>query len=137
MANIFMLAHAVVPHSHHDGIICFSSEELAHRKQTSARHDESGCGEHNAKSHHHPKTMDNCDLKDVVIRQNNHVHDEIVPCAGCLSLLFTFYTLNEFCLEKPLLEEALPQRPYIENYTSPIVGLISGLRAPPVSYFLG
>lgn len=138
MANIFMLAHAVVPHSHHDGIICFSLEELAHRKQASAQYNElSDCCAHDTRSHHHPKTVDSCDLKDVLIRQNDDSHHEIVPCADCLSLLFTFYTLNEFCLEKPLLEEALPPKPYIENYTSPLVGLISGLRAPPVSYFLG
>ncbi|GHV14030.1 hypothetical protein FACS1894169_02180 [Bacteroidia bacterium] len=137
MANIFMLAHAVVPHSHHDGIICFSLQELAHQKQSSSQQNESDCCTHNAKSHHHPRTIDGCDLKDVVMRQNDDVHDEIVPCANCLSLLFTFYTLNEFCLETPLLEEILPQRPYIENYTSPLVGLISGLRAPPASYFLG
>lgn len=132
-----MLAHAVVPHSHHDGIICFSLEELVHRKQASTQHSESSdCYTQTTKSHHHPKTVDGCDLKEVVMRQNDDSHDEIVPCADCLSLLFTFYTLNEFCLERPLLEEALPQKPYIENYSSPLVGLISGLRAPP-SYFLG
>ena len=132
-----MLVHAVVPHSHHDGIICFSLEELADRKQTSDQYSDSDCCTDNKKTHHHPKTIDSCDLKDVVMRQNNDSHEEMVPCADCLSLFFIFYTLNEFCLEKPLFEEALPQRPYIENYTSPLVGFISGLRAPPVTYFLG
>jgi hypothetical protein len=139
MADIFMLAHAVVPHSHHDGIICFSLEELADQKHSSTQQNKSDCCACNtkSKSHHHPKTVDGCDLKDIVMRQNDDAHNEIVPCADCLSLLFTFYTLNEFCLEVPLPEEVLPQRPYIENYTSPLVGFISGLRAPPASYFLG
>lgn len=132
-----MLAHAVIPHSHHDGVICFSLEELAHQKHSDQHKDVPDCGTNDTKSHHYPKTVDNCDLKDVIMRQNDDIHEEIVPCADCLSLFFTFYTLDEFRLEKPLFEEVLPPKPYIDNYTSPLVGLISGLRAPPMSYFLG
>ena len=137
LANVFMLAHAVIPHSHHDGVICFSLEELAHQKQSAQHNEIPDCCTDNSKSHHYPKTIDNCDLKDVIVRQNDDSHEEILPCADCLSLFFTYYTLNEFYLEKPLFEEILPPKPYIDNYSSPLVGLISGLRAPPVSYFLG
>lgn len=135
MANIFMLVHAVLPHAHHDGIICFSLEELAHQNHCSDQHHGLDCCTHSESKNHHHETSENCDLKDVVMRQAD-THDEIVPCADCLSLLYTFYTLNEFYLEEPQFGERFRQKPYSETYLPPFVGTISSLRAPP-SYFLG
>lgn len=135
LANVFMLVTCCYSVSASRWRICFFFKELAHQKQSVQHNEIPDCCTDNSKSHHYPKTIDNCDLKDVIVRQNVDSHEEILPCADCLSLFFTYYTLNEFYLEKPPFEEILPPKPYIDNYSSPLVGLISGLRAPPVSYF--
>lgn len=137
-ANTFLLAHTVLPHSHHDGIICFSLDELKHQNHCSDQHDDIGscCCEHDKKTHHHANSGD-CDLKDIILRQQDNGHKDILPCANCLSLAYTLYTLNEFFLETPEFGERLKLKPYLENYTPPFVGSIRSLRAPPVSYFLG
>lgn len=136
-ANIFLLAHSVLPHSHHDGIVCFSLAELAHQHHCSDQHNDVGCCcEHNKDGHHHANSED-CDLKDIVLRQQDDAHEDILPCANCLSLAYILYSLNEFYLEAPQFGERFREKPYLENYTPPFVGSIKSLRAPPASYFLG
>jgi len=135
MANIFMLVHASLPHSHHDGIVCFSTEKVAHH-DCAGQHGNSDCCTHNGnEKHHHHDTTDNCDLRDVVMRQGDS-HEDIILCANCLSLMYIYYTLNEFYLEEPQFGERLQQKPYLDTYISPFVGTIASLRAPP-AYFLG
>ena len=134
LANLFILAHAVVPHSFHDGVICFS--EKYHTLENTCTQDHSNtqlyiCS-HQDKIHNHG----DCEFDNSFIRQDNNQHDEIVPCANCLSLFYVIYTLNEFYLEYPSYEEDIQEKPYINNYTSPQIGYICGLRAPPASYFL-
>jgi len=134
-ANILLLAHSVLPHSHHDGIVCFSIEEIRHQQHCSDHHDDVGCCcEHGKNGHHHSNSED-CDLKEIVLRQQDTTHDEILPCANCLSLAYTLYYLNEFYFEAPQFGERLRQKPYLENYIPPFVGSLKSLRAPPVSYF--
>lgn len=136
LANIFLLAHTVLPHSHHDGAVCFSLEEIVHQHNCSGQHDNVGntCCEH---KHHHHSASEDCNLREIVLRQNNDLHDDILPCANCLSLLFTINPLSELYLEAPEFGQRLEQKPYLENYIPPFVGSIKSLRAPPVSYFLG
>ncbi|MBB4035503.1 ABC-type nickel/cobalt efflux system permease component RcnA [Dysgonomonas hofstadii] len=136
LANSFLLVHGVLPHSHHDGIVCFSLEELKHQHHCSENHSDIGhcCCEHE-KGHHHSNQED-CDLKDVVLRQNNDLHEEILPCPNCLSLMFVLYLPNEFYLDMPQLGKWLHEKPYVNNYIPPFVGTVKSLRAPPVSYLL-
>lgn len=138
LANIFLLAHSVLPHSHHDGIVCFSLEELKHQTHCSGHYydmDECCHNEHSEKTHHHA-THEDCDLKEIVLRNDNGFHDDLIPCENCLSLFYTLYTLNEFYLEAPEFGKQLQLKPYLENYTPPFVGSIKSLRAPPASYFV-
>lgn len=140
LANFFLLAHAVLPHSHHDGIVCFSLEEMAHQNHCDdCQQEDIGdcCCNHHEKTHHHHANSEDCDLKEIVLRQNSDLHEEILPCANCLSLLYTLYVLNELYSEAPEYGQRLQLKPYLETYIPPYVGSIKGLRAPPVSYFLG
>ncbi|WP_051697892.1 DUF6769 family protein [Prevotella sp. 10(H)] len=133
LASMLLLAHAVMPHSHHDGIVCFSHDEV--HRHLHCTDNVTDCACHHEGKHHHQH--EDCDLKEIVLRQANDSHEDILPCANCLSLLFTVYTLNALYLEAPAFGERFQEKPYIENYTPPFVGTIRSLRAPPVSYFLG
>lgn len=138
LANMFLLVHTALPHSHHDGVVCFSLFELAHQAHCSDPHDDmSACCGQEKHTHHHNANSEDCDLKEIVIRQDNGAHQDIIPCAGCLSLQYTIYSLNELFLLAPQYGEQLDLKPYIITYISPYVGTTSSLRAPPVSYFLG
>ncbi|MDH6308582.1 hypothetical protein M2451_000893 [Dysgonomonas sp. PFB1-18] len=139
-ANILLLAHNVLPHSHHDGIVCFSMEELVNLPKCSdhsANNNDECCGNHTGKCHHHHHTNDDgCGLKEIVVRGGNEFHEEMLPCENCLSLLYTVYSLNEFYFDAPRFGQWLEQKPYLNNYVPPYVGTVSSLRAPPASYFL-
>ena len=137
MASMFMLAHAIMPHSHHDGVICFSLEEIMHRHHCSDQQDDThNCCEQHKKGCHHQAHAEDCNLQELILRQQDNTHDDILPCANCLSLAYILYSLNEFYLEAPQFGERFRQKPYLVNYTPPFVGSIKSLRAPPVSYFL-
>jgi hypothetical protein len=135
-ANVFLLAHAVLPHSHHDGIVCFSFEKISHCNHCSDHHDISGCCcEYNKKNHH--SNSEDCNLKDIILRQHDDLHEEILPCENCLSLSYTLYLLSDLYFDTIQYGLRLEQKPYLDNYISPFVGSVKSLRAPPVSYFLG
>lgn len=136
LANMFLLVHAILPHSHHDGIICFPLFELTHQDHCSESHSDMACCGHKKDSHHHHANSEDCILKEILLRQDNNVHEDIIPCAGCLSLLYSIYSLNDLFLLAPQYGEWLDIKPYIITYIPPYVGSIIGLRAPPTSYFL-
>lgn len=138
LANLFLLAHSVLPHIHHDGVVCFSLHEIVEEHHCSDKHTDTcdcDCEHDKEKSHHHHNAED-CDLKDIVMRQNNS-DEEIVPCKVCLSLMYTIYPLNDLFLVEAEYEARLPYKPYFSSYISPYVGSMQSLRAPPVSSFLG
>lgn len=90
----------------------------------------------NTKKDHHQAHTEDCNLQELILRQQDNTHDDILPCANCLSLAYILYSLNEFYLEAPQFGERFRQKPYLVSYTPPFVGSIKSLRAPPVSYFL-
>lgn len=139
LANIFFLAHAVLPHSHHDGIVCFSVESETQDCNCCHTHDDLDqcCSQHESKNHHHHDHSEDCDLKKAVFRQADNLHEDIVPCADCLSLLYAIYSLNEFYTDAAEFGQWLEQKPYLITYTPPFVGSIRSLRAPPCILFLG
>lgn len=139
LANILLLAHGIMPHYHHDGIVCFIDKEILHLPCMSETDGDVAicCGHHTDTNHHHNQ-VENCDLKMTILRQaDQSLQHNILHSVCCLSsLYFTDYYLNSFFLEEPDFGLFLQQKPYFENYISPFVGTISCLRGPPV-YFLG
>lgn len=138
LANMFLLAHSVLPHIHHDGVVCFSLKEITHQHHRSESHADTCdcCCEHNKENSHHHDNAEDCDLKEIVMRQDTS-DEEIIPCKSCLALLYTVYSLNDLFLVEPEYEARLPYKPYLTSYISPYVGSTQSLRAPPTSYFLG
>lgn len=132
LANVFILVHAVIPHSHHDGIVCLASKE----KECVCPHDKESHDKPSLDtSEEHHGHLESCDLQDFVKRTEPSSEEELVPsnpihvnhfitiCLACL------YDHLAFCAQ---LENK--DRHYIflsNNYISPYVGSIYGLRAPP------
>lgn len=130
-ANIILLAHAVIPHHHHDSIACFVIPI-----ETDKHHD---CDHHDAENHHQHDTEcdgDCCLLNDLLaIVPDGYKQEQLFCCpaseqpipsdinfAGLLSGQDQVHecTLNVF-KEPPFLI-------YSASYTP---GSINGLRAPP------
>lgn len=131
LANIVVLAHAVIPHDHH-GKICISicnilsvSDTLNHKHESCRL----GCGEH-AHSGHSSKE---CTLNDLYTRSNessvssgdsdftNFHSDFPVICYDAVPLLeIQFYE-----------ELSFRQKPYLNSYYTYYLTHSLGLRAPP------
>ena len=77
LANIVFLAHAVIPHHHHDSEVCFES---SHCQTHSESH------EHSATEHNHNHDGENnavyCILNQVFVVPSNHVKQES-KCLDC------------------------------------------------------
>ena len=81
LANIVLLAHAVIPHHHHDSALCFSTTH----ENTCCEHDHGDSHEHH---HHSPISEDanhdsdtdhdfvNCLLNQVFLIPSNHLNLE-------------------------------------------------------------
>lgn len=130
LACILLQAHVILPHFHHDGIVCIT-------KETST--DCLRC--HSAQDHKHAKNhcsqnLDACDIKQIVIRQNDLNDDlDTTNPVNLLSLYCLVYPLSNLYLEFPDSTTERNQIPYTDTYTSPFTGSIKSLRAPPS--FLG
>ena len=145
LANIILLAHAFVPHHHHEGVpICFSSHKHNHDYDTVARdcthpshheHD-SGC------THNHQEgdgcPVDCCNIsKDIYARILED--DEIFLMLSLLScsdrgVELVYYISNEDSGNSLLSSiYGLPfrQKPYLPSYFSEYIIGSFGLRGPP------
>ncbi|GEM_PF-4889522 len=91
-ANVFILAHGALPHSHHDGTVCLSLEELLHHNNCLNNNtDGEVCCEQNHTKHHHHKNAENCDLKEIVLRQDNDPHIMILFFVATVCHYYMFF----------------------------------------------
>ena len=123
LAGMFLLSHAVLPHTHHDGIVCFA-------------HDYCHCSDNctDQVEHHEHHNSDGCDLKDKIVRHSDS--DDIensYQIQDFLSLCCLGYHLCGLHLDPPDVSIYVRQKPYLIFYTSPCVSSVKSLRAPPVS----
>lgn len=127
LAGCFLLMHAVLPHTHHDGIVCFA-------------HDYCHCDDHATdqvehNGHHH--TNDGCDLKNSIVRQSDSDDSQNTNHSlDFISLCTLGYHLCGSHLDPPELDIHIRLKPYLISYTSPCVTSAIGLRAPP-AFLLG
>ena len=127
--NLFLLAHAVLPHHHHNGIphFYFTQIEEQHDEHTSC------C------AHNHEEDSDSCAFDqdvDVVFKSEDHSDCD----AGCSDhahmsgslltavLLSELYDTSALQLDVPI---TIP--PYLLPYNQDPVISASGLRAPPLN----
>lgn len=122
LAGLVLLAHAFIPHIHHDGGICFVKEHICGTSE---------CG-HGHKHDHGP--LENCKLNDVQIRPE--VNESITPDLSDQFLLN--YQLILSPIEETLILSSLASqsqyKPYLLLYTSVLASSSHSLRAPPTSF---
>ena len=105
LAGLFLLTHAVLPHTHHDGIICFS-------------HSVCHCDDHSTDlshqaTHHEHHDSDDCDLKQSIMRQgNSDDNTQFSFAADFLLLCCLGYHFSASHLDPPDIEQRIQTKPY-------------------------
>lgn len=129
-ANIIMLAHAVVPHHHHNGFIV-ALLESDHDKNHGHDHDH----HHSSNPHNHDsnESSEQCALNEAYTRSDN---DLKFGCYknydyGSAKYFVSQAGINKFSFVN---DYGLPfrQKPFIASYRSIFSSGSIGLRAPPV-----
>lgn len=124
---MLLQAHIILPHFHHDGIVCITKEGNTDCLRCHSSED------HNHTKNHCSDTLDKCDIKQIVIRQNDLNEDlNSIFSINLLSLYCLIYPLSNLHLEFP---DSFVERDYVaysEIYTSPFTGSLKSLRAPPL-----
>ena len=116
IVGVIMLAHAVSPHHHHDGIPCISY----------THHDSSG--------QHHCDSDENCLLTKVYLRWNNDKqilqlhHFDFTP----LPFQFILFSDDFIYRIKDAIGLPVEQKPYILPIYTTFIAHSTGLRAPLV-----
>jgi len=130
LANLVLLAHAVVPHHHHDKLVCFKHSHCNHDGLV----DEHGTNQDNH-SHDGDNDHDNCVLREpIVVFSNQWKSDLILNITTDLSDLddFHYNLLNSSPdFQILVLSKFLYERGINGSYSS-LVSSSLGLRAPPV-----
>lgn len=128
MLTTLFVAHAVMPHHHHDSIVCIESSHCA---------DDSKSHEHqsNPNKHQHDGNNDvqNCILKQVISTQNNHIQ-KICKCVNCNNN-FTILIFAVLFSEIDNYSVKITENSYFPIIQSDYFVFVSkcfGLRAPPI-----
>lgn len=131
LANIMILVHTVLPHYHHDGLVCFTKEDVEHTTECS--HPDGGSTfEQSCEHHHHDHShLEACSLKDTVLRYDDRLQENGLMKFDEFILSAELF-LSILGIEEPLLEQEVLPKPYILNYISTYVDNNQCLRAPPV-----
>lgn len=138
LANVFILVHAVVPHFHHDGIVCFDSTTRPTCNTYNIDFGDSCCCMEIATEDAHHGHLEHCNLSQIVERNGDPTDDSIIvkPTVTtdliCVCALHCYSLLSLVDLTSFTLEE---YKPYLNTYNLPYVGSTFGLRAPPAPAF--
>ncbi len=138
--SILVLALAIVPHHHHDGLPCFTIENLFNHNSDCDHHNNCD-NDHSCCGHHHHES-DAEDDNECVLDQLEFIatidQKPVNICAVCqhshdyylLQAVLIGFT-EDFSLPDEFKENR--QIPYLVNYHSVFASRSLGLRAPPVA----
>jgi hypothetical protein len=129
IANIVLLAHAVIPHHHHHLVVCIVNTHC-HDDSLAHNHDFS------PKDHEHDGNTNSntCVLKQAVVIPTSQ--DKLFKsCDNCTnSHNHNFYILPNFEFADLLpVSEVASNIPELSFFITPFVRLILRLRAPPIA----
>lgn len=133
LANIVLLAHAFIPHHHHEGVVVAIFDN--HCAENSDNHDHDHDWNHgdNPHKHENKSASEQCALNEVYTRADNSskVVSPINWDCGETLLFILPGIIDKLGLAD---EVGLPfrQKPYIESYHVIFSSNSLGLRAPPV-----
>lgn len=130
LANTLILVHAVVPHYHHDGVVCFDAKD-ADCKSCEKHESSTSCCQNQGKHHTH---LEDCDLPQYVERTGTSIEKDFSAAPvdfnffACICILSDCDHLG---YSQVVVSRYERYATYLNNYTSPYVGALYGLRAPP------
>ena len=131
LANIVLLAHAFIPHHHHEKEVCIVS---SHCESDSDSHNHDSA---NHKHHHHGENnVDGCVLQQILISPQNKIKHEIkrVNLDNDLFHTDSFQALligNHFVLAS-FLDLPKTEPPILFFTYQNYAGKVTGMRAPPL-----
>ncbi|MBW6502246.1 MAG: hypothetical protein K0B05_12710 [Bacteroidales bacterium] len=131
LAGLLLLAHAVIPHHHHDKQICFVTPHCLH-DESADEHDKNQLGH----SHDEENDPDDCVLKNPVVLYSNQWRTDYKFYNISSSL--SAFDDSQYSLLNGRKEFPIPVlSPFVyEHFTncsySVLVAASLGLRAPPV-----
>lgn len=135
-SNIIMLAHAVVPHHHHNGLVVALLEtDYENKHQHDHQHQHNHERHHASNTHNHDNngTSEQCALNEVFTRSDNDLKIRLSERDDYTSS--KFFVLKDNIIKFGLLSEGgLPfrQKPFFKLYPPNYSYGSTGLRAPPV-----
>ena len=128
LASIFLLAHAVYPHTHHDSVVCLSESRHIEQCDNTQNHGETHSHErHSDYCHHHEK--DDCVLKQIVLQGRGT--DIFIPYIPQQDFIQYIYPDVELTSEVIFVNFTLLEEPDQESFYTTFIAPIKGLRAPP------
>ncbi len=135
LANIVLLAVAVVPHHHHGDSICFVSSHCDHRHDCG---NEGACSHQDSPQpsdgHEHPYDANCCKVGEWLLPniEPEHKYQYHCLCTTCDNGHDLFAVLPEF--QEPTIQPvylSFRQTPTDDTILQIFAGRIHGLRAPP------
>lgn len=148
LANILILAHAVVPHHHHNkvfvaivNILDHDSQDIFNHEHGHEHHHDGETNHHNGSTHHHDNNNEDCLLTEAEAAATLKIlaDDGISWSVDTLQdnddgslILLAAIGLYELSFTPVFSEDNVRRRPYVASGHTDFVARSKGLRAPPV-----
>lgn len=131
LANIAILAHAVVPHHHHNKVFAAIVNVLDDDAQKALNHS------HDSERHHHDPNSEECAINETVVAavfrlQKDNSLDSGSFDFGCQFDLFSADIVVGMAASELLGSLPFVPKPYIAGSHLDYVARAIGLRAPPI-----
>ncbi|MDA3867766.1 MAG: hypothetical protein PF489_13610 [Salinivirgaceae bacterium] len=131
-AGLVILSHAVVPHHHHDGMVCTASSHCANDTKPHDDNTDEHSSDANDHQHDGGHNVQSCFLIQFIPNQNNHA-ERSLKCGNCdiniPLLIFATFPNNQSLFAESTDFSCFP---VIQTGYSVFVSKCFGLRAPPI-----
>lgn len=147
LANMLILAHAVVPHHHHNkvfvafvNILDHDAQDIFNHEHGHEHHHDGGSDHHNAPAHHHDGDGEDCLMSEAEAAAALKIHTDdgeshsIAPLQDIDDgnfILLAAIGLYELSFTPIFSEDNIRRRPYVACGHTDFVARSKGLRAPP------
>lgn len=128
LANITILAHAVVPHHHHNKIFAAVINVLDNDTQKALNHS------HDESTHHHGDNPEDCAINETVVAAAFKLQKD----SNC-NFDYDLLSMDLFTAEILSIDDPKPDRdllfvlkPYVAGIHTDYIARSIGLRAPPI-----
>ena len=147
LANILILAHAVIPHHHHNkmfvaivNVLDDEAQDLFNHEHGHSHHHDGNTYHHNSGSHHHDTNKEECLMNEAEVAAALKIQTDdgdgwfsnllsATDNGGTFPLAIT--GLSELTLTPLFRDVSVRQLPYVACGHTHFVACAKGLRAPP------